>query len=246
MSAPGYFAAAHPFTPIAFSAATAGLALLLPGDGVLLLAVLTAIAVTAGGAARAIRHGVLLVLPLAFFLVLLHGVLGDASTAGVPILGTAIDPAGLRYAAVQGARLLTMILATLTAAYTTDPARLLDAVSGRPALWRVVSLLLVTRDTVRRFRDRAGEIVDAQRARGLRLRGSPWRKVRALRPLLFPLLLSALVDSETRAIGLESRGLLTMRQRTPLAPRLDRWHDRLVRYAALAAVLAALAWRIAR
>ena len=54
--------------------------------------------------------------------------------------------------------------------------------------------------------ERAGQIADAQRARGLDTEGSPWRRLRGLVPLVGPVLLGSIADVEERAMALEARG----------------------------------------
>jgi energy-coupling factor transport system permease protein len=87
-------------------------------------------------------------------------------------------------------------------------------------------------------------ILEAQRARGLRWRGSPLRRGRALVPLVLPLVLGAVAEVDDRAVALETRAVEVRGVRTPLAPPPDRMIDRLVRAGAALAVLGAVAWRV--
>ncbi len=69
---------------------------------------------------------------------------------------------------------------------------------------------------VPRIVDRAREITDAQRARGLDTQGPPWRRVRGIVPLAGPLVLGAINEVEEQAMALEARGFSAPMRRTPL------------------------------
>src|SRR5439155_1200286 len=83
------------------------------------------------------------------------------------------------------------------------------------------------------LRGRARRIVEAQRCRGLSPRGSLGNRLRALRALALPLVLSALHDVDERALALETRGMVSGARRTPLAPPPDPAVERAARWALL-------------
>ena len=74
---------------------------------------------------------------------------------------------------------------------------------------------------------RAGSILEAQQARGLSLEGSFVRRIRALVPLIGPVLLGSLVDVRERTFALEARGFGARPGRTAYRvvadPPVDRW-----------------------
>ena len=69
---------------------------------------------------------------------------------------------------------------------------------------------------VPRMIDRAREITDAQRARGLDTQGRIWRRVRGVVPLAGPLVLGALTEVEERTMALEARAFTAPGKRTVL------------------------------
>src|SRR5438552_16156117 len=85
------------------------------------------------------------------------------------------------------------------------------------------------------LRGRARRIVEAQRCRGLSPQGSLGNRLRALRALALPLVLSALHDVDERAFALETRGMVSGARRTPLAPPPDSAVERAARWALLVA-----------
>ena len=76
------------------------------------------------------------------------------------------------------------------------------------------------------------------------LHGGLAHRLRALRALALPLILSALHEVDERALALETRKLGSGARRTPLSPPPDRVAERVARWTLLAGCVAALAWRL--
>jgi energy-coupling factor transport system permease protein len=81
-----------------------------------------------------------------------------------------------------------------------------------------------------RMAERAREVTDAQRARGLDTEGGPWRRFKGLVPLVGPVVLGALGEVEERTMALEARaftapGRPTLLRRLPDSnwQRAARW-----------------------
>lgn len=243
-AAPGSFAArAHPFTPLVVTLCIAVVAIALPGPAaVLYLYAATLILVVLTGTGRAALRALVPLAPLWFFLVLLHGVLGDGEQTTV--LGVALSRNGLTLAATQAARLGAIATASLALYTSFSPARFVDAVAERGWPFSMSYLVVATLLALPRFRARAASILEAQRSRGLRLRGSPLNRARAIGPITFPLLLGALAEVDERGFALETRAASGVTRRTALAPPPDTRMDRLTRWAAVAAAGSAVAWRV--
>ena len=244
-AARGLAAAAHPFTPFAVAGAVVCLAFLLPGPwGPPLLYAAVLALVVFGGVPGAIGPAALVCLPLWFFLFVLHGLLGDGPQVAVgPVR---LSAHGLDLAVAQAGRLGAIATASFGLLQSFRPSRFVDAVAQRGWSFQAAYLLVATMQAVPRLRARVSGIVDAQRARGLRWSGSPLRRGRALVPLLMPLVLGAIAEVDDRAVALETRAVEVRGARTPLAPPPDRALDRLVRAAAVSAVIAVAVWRILR
>lgn len=234
---------AHPFTPFVVTLAVAALALLLPAPRgpVMLYAVVVLLAI-ATGVGRAVRAAALVCLPLWLFLFVLLALLGDGPrVAAGPVT---LSRAGLDAALAQGARLGAIATASFGLIATFQPSRFLDAVAARGWPFSVGYLLVATLQAVPRFRLRAATILAAQRTRGLRLRGTPVRRLAALVPLTMPLMLGALTEIDERAMALETRGVEAAAARTPLAPPVERAADHAIWALLVVLVLAALLWRL--
>jgi energy-coupling factor transport system permease protein len=190
------------------------------------LAVAVALLLTPGASPgiTTARTAALTAAPFWFFLYLLHGLGGMVAT---------------------GLRLSTMIASFVWLVAILPPARLVEAMVA--AGWPVSAafLLSATLQAVPALRERAQRLVDAQRCRGLATRGGLLVRLRALRALALPLVLSALHDVDERALALETRGLTAGARRTPLAPPPDHWSERLLRWTLVVGCGALVAWRVA-
>lgn len=230
----------HPFTPFVLALTVTALAFLLPGPwGPPLLYLFVVVVLLACGHAAAVRRGVLLSLLPWVFLFLLHGVFGDGNHGS-------FASSGLAVALAQAGRFGAVVTATVALTDAFDPSRFLDAVATRGWSFAWAYLLVATLQAAPRLVARAHVVAEAQRARGLRRRGSIGRRLRALPPLVFPLVLGAVAELDDRAIALESRGLEGVRHRTPLAPTPFRAADAAIAIACVIAVLASAAWLVAR
>jgi energy-coupling factor transport system permease protein len=80
---------------------------------------------------------------------------------------------------------------------------------------------------VPRLQVRAAAILEAQQARGLRVRGSIRVRFRALVPLIGPILLGSIIDVRERTFALEARAFGARKERTAYRvvadPAIDRW-----------------------
>lgn len=234
---------AHPFTGFVVALAITLLAFLLPAPwGPPLLYAVVLLLVVAAGVGRSARDAALICLPLWGFLLLLHGVLGSgARLSAGPV---SLSREGLLLAVAQGARLGAVITATLALVRSFNPSRFLDAVGVRGWPFAPAYLLVATLQAAPRLRERVGKILEAQRTRGLNYRGSIVSRARTVLPLALPLILGALAEVDDRAMALEIRAVSSGHRRTPLAIPRDSAGDRLARWGAVIAVVAATAWRV--
>ncbi len=234
---------AHPYTPLAVATALllVVFAVRTPAAVWAVVAAALLFAVVAGVPGAVLRPAALLALPTWALLTVLHGVLGGPPH--VTIGPVAFSAPGSARALVFGGRLAAILLAFLTALATVSPARLVEAMTARGVGFGRIYLLVSTLTVVPRLRDRARQIIDAQQCRGLRLGGSPVARLRALGPLVVPLILSALAEVDEQALALDVRGASVGGVRTALETPEDRASDRAVRWGALVAVVAAYAAR---
>jgi energy-coupling factor transport system permease protein len=222
----------HPFTPFLLVLVAALLAILLPApDGPVALLGVVLLVVLACRAWRVLAAAILLSLPLWGFLLLLHGVMSGGE--------------GWRAAIAQGARLTSIIAASLLAYRGFRPGRFLDAAASRGWSSGTALLLLATLQAAPRLRHRVTRILEAQRARGLQIRGKLFGRLGALVPVALPLILQTFGEVDSRAMALETRAVGRGR-RTALRDVRVGGADIVCLVVALLALAAAIAWRVLR
>ena len=234
---------AHPFTPLVLTVSVAVAAVAAPGPAAAAAIYAgTLVAVLASGAGRAALRALVPLAPLWLFLFLLHGVLGEGDR--IVLAGVSLSRDGLALATAQACRLGAIATASLALYVAFSPARFVDAVAERGWPFSLSYLVVATLLALPRFRARAAAILEAQRSRGLRVRGNPLRRARALAPVTFPLLLGALAEVDERGFALETRCAGRVTRRTPLDPPRDSVADRAARWLAGLAAMAMVIWRV--
>jgi energy-coupling factor transport system permease protein len=157
----------------------------------------------------------------------------------------AVTREGVAFGLVSAGRLLVVFLASVLFLVTTLADDLLEALVARGVSHRIAFVVLSAVQLVPRLQVRAGAILDAQRARGLAVDGSLARRLRALVPLIAPVVLGSLADVRERTFALEARGFGARSDRTAyravVDPPADRWLRLGLGIAAVAIVVVALA-----
>ena len=155
-----------------------------------------------------------------------------------------ISREGLTFGLISAGRILAAFLASVAFLFTTLADDLLETLIARGASHRISFVILSAVQMVPRMQERAGSILEAQQARGLSLEGSLVRRIRALVPLIGPVLLGSLVDARERTFALEARGFGARPGRTAYRvvadPPLDRWLRFLIVLGCLGVVIIAI------
>jgi energy-coupling factor transport system permease protein len=184
----------------------------------------------------------MLALPTWVLLLVLHGLLGpDPHHMLGPI---SVSTPGFTRALVIGGRLAAILFAFLSVLATVSPARLVEAMTEREVSFGAMYLLVSTLTLVPRLRARAAQILEAQQCRGLRLGGSPVARVRALGPLVLPLVLGALMEVDEQVLALDTRGVSSSAVRTALDPPGDTTGEWVLRLLCVIWIFAAWSARL--
>lgn len=149
----------------------------------------------------------------------------------------ALTREGVTFGLVSAGRLLAVFVASVLFLFTTLADDLLEALVRRGVSHRFAFVVLSAVQLIPRLQARAHAILEAQQARGLQVDGSIVRRVRALVPLIGPVVLGSLVDVRERTFALEARGFGARRDRTAYRVVADPPVDRWVRLALLLAIL---------
>ena len=142
-------------------------------------------------------------------------------------------------------RVLAMAGAAVLFYLTTRPSELMASLQYHGAPARATFVIHNAVAMIPRMAERAHEVAEAQRARGLDSEGRPWRRVRGVVALASPTVLGALHEVETRTLALQTRGFTRPGRPTLLWQPIDSAAQRLARWGIAAAVLALLLARIA-
>jgi energy-coupling factor transport system permease protein len=198
----------HPLTKLSLAATTLVAALALPGAGsgyAVFLLVTLPLAVwgkVLSGFLRAVARSVL---PFAASLFLIQGLLWPGGTPWLRLGPLSLKAEGIAFAVTSTGRILAIVSCFLVLALSTRPDMLMTALSQRGVSPTLSYIIVTTIQIVPYFQAKARAILDAQRSRALETEGGLRSRLRALLPLVVPLVLSGILDVEERAIALEAR-----------------------------------------
>jgi len=147
---------------------------------------------------------------------------------------------GLAVAMQAMLRVIAFALSVAVFALTTETDDLLADLEHRGLGRRGVFVIGAAITTVPRMIERASEIVDAQRARGLDTEGSVARRLRGVVPLAGPMITGALSEVEERTMALEARAFSAAGRRTVLRVLPDSARQRALRWGVAGVVVLAV------
>lgn len=193
--------------------------------------------------ARGIMQAFLLALvPITISLVLVQGFFFPQAEDILLTMGPlALKSEGLYFGAIIITRLALILIATLILVRTTIPADLALALTHIGIPREIAYIILSAMQLVPRMRAKAESITNAQRARGLATDGNLLIRVRALFPLISPLITSALQETEERALALEVRAFRAPGAKTSWRQLHDTPAQRVARWVMVLAALTVFA-----
>lgn len=151
----------------------------------------------------------------------------------------------LLYGIAVGLRLGAMVAAGLVFLSTTQVEEFTGALRRLGLPFPVSFAFSLAFRFVPTFADSAYAIIQAQKSRGLDLdTGGPLTRLKRHVPLLIPAVVCAVRTTDLLAMALESRGFGSTARRTEYREMRLRWTDWLAALACVAAVAAAIWWRL--
>jgi energy-coupling factor transport system permease protein len=218
-----------------------------PWSAAAALAIALGVAAGSGMGRRVLALVSAVAIPTILLLLIMGATSGDASTAGASVAGVALPSrAVVRDAVGVSLRLGAAVGALGWIVAGVSPRRLTRALAERGLPAWCAYVLVASLEAVPEARQRAREVQDAQRCRGLSTGGGVPGRLRALARLAGPLVVSLVTESEERALALDARGFDPRRRRGALAPIPDPRGERLARAALWLALAVLLAWRMTR
>ena len=183
------------------------------------LAILLALGVTAAVArlGRRLLPFLIATLPITASILLVNTFLFPGATDAIVRIGPFVPTwTGLEAALQATLRVVAFAMSVAVLVLTTRPDELVADLEQRGAPRGVTFVIGATVRTIPRVVQRAAEITDAQRARGLDTEGRIWRRVRGVLPLAAPLVFGSLNEVEEQTMALEARAFSAPSRRTPL------------------------------
>lgn len=140
---------------------------------------------------------------------------------------------GLAAAGQATLRVVAFAMSVAIFSLTTRTDDLMADLEHRGIGRRITFIIGSAIATIPRMAERASEITESQRARGLDTEGSPLRRVRGILPLAGPLIAGALGEVEERTMALEARAFTAPTTRATLRTLPDTAAQRGLRWAAV-------------
>ena len=203
-------------------------AFLLPPVVLLGLALLVLVAAFAAGLQRPLIRGLRIPAFLIVSILVVNALFFPGGKDVLLSLGPLrLTVEGITFGLISAGRILVAFMASILFLFTTLADDLLEALVSRGVSHRLAFVMLSAVQLVPRMQNRAAAILEAQQARGLRVRGSLVVRVRALVPLVGPILLGSIIDVRERTFALEARAFGARPGRTAYRvvadPPVDRW-----------------------
>ena len=238
----------NPLTKATIATSTAVAAIVLGGlaGPLALLAVAVIVPALVAGVLRdLVRTSVLLALPIAISVLVINLFFyPDGRTELVRIGPVVATAEGLAFALEILARIMAMGGAVTLFYLTTRPADLVIDLERRGVSARMAFVANASVQTVPAMVERAGQITDAQRARGLDTEGNVLRRLRGIVPIVAPVILGSITEVEERTMALEARGFTRPGRRTLLWAPPDRPAEVAFRWLLVVGVVALVALRV--
>jgi energy-coupling factor transport system permease protein len=150
----------------------------------------------------------------------------------------------IQFAYQTVSRILVMVEAFILLLLTTRTNILMSDLTRRGLSGNFAYVITSTLQIIPQMQAKASTITDAQRSRGMETEGSFKQRIKALVPLVGPLVFGSLVEVEERAIAIEARGFNSPLTKTSLVEIRDLQSEKVFRWLCLLSIVAALGSRI--
>lgn len=186
--------------------------------------------------------------PLALSVLLIQSLFWGKGTPLFEFWGMIPKKEGLIFALVSIGRIILTMGDFMLFTMTTRPDILMISLKqiGMPS--SLAYIVVTTLQIIPSFQRKASTILDAQRSRGLETEGNILTRVRAVVPIILPLVLGSLVEVEERAIAIEARAFNSNRKETSLIEIPDTKKQKNLRFGMtltmIACIIFGILWRL--
>lgn len=236
----------HPLTKLVYVLVCLLIGWLIPGvwsPYIVLLIGVVPVALIARVLPEVIKNTIKTAIPFAISLIIVQGLFWTGGTIVRQLGPFSLKAEGLLFAIRGTGRIILAVSGFLLLNYTTRSDELMLALSQKGLPNSISYVVLSTLQVIPRFQRKANTILDAQRSRGLETEGSYLIRMRALMPLVVPLLLGSIVDIEERAIALEVRAFGREGTKTSLLVLHDTRFQRVIRWLLMLGAMGVIGWR---
>jgi energy-coupling factor transport system permease protein len=243
----GAYQSLSPTTKLVIAFAEAAIAFGIRGwTGPLAVLVVLAVTAVAAGITRRMLPFALATIPLVISILLVNTLLYPGATDVIVRVGP-LDPtwSGLTAALQATLRVIAFALSAAILGLTTPTDDLLADLERRGLGRRGSFVIGSAIRMVPRMSERAGEITDSQRARGMDTEGGVRRRIRGIVPLAGPMVFGALTEVEEQTMALEARAFSAPGRRTMLRRLPDSAAQRVLRWVLFLGAVAAIVAEIA-
>ena len=239
----GTYHALNPTTKLVIAFAEAAIAFGVRGwTGPIAVLVVLAITAVAAGVARRMVPFALATIPLVISILLVNTLLYPGAHDVIVRLGPLAPTwSGLTAALQATLRVVAFALSAAILGLTTPTDDLLSDLERRGLGRRGTFVIGSAIRMVPRMGERASEITDSQRARGMDTQGGVLRRVRGVIPLAGPMIFGALTEVEEQTMALEARAFSAPARRTVIRVLPDSGTQRVVRWVLFVGAIAAVA-----
>lgn len=192
-----------------------------------------------------IHTSVRLLLPLFAFLFIMQSLFrpgGETVLFQFWFLSVKLE--SVQFAFLTATRILVMVSSFVLLLISTHPSTLMNDLTRRGVPGALSYIITSTLQIIPQMQAKASTITDAQRSRGLETQGSLIKRVKALLPLVGPLVFGSLVDVEERAIAIEARAFNAPHTKTSLMEISDTKTEVFFRWGLVILTILAIGSRI--
>jgi len=184
-----------------------------------------------------------LILPFFLSLFIIQGFFYGGATVLFPLGPFSYTLEGVEVAFGFTVRILQAIAGMTLFIFSTRPDHLMLALQKHGFPHQAMYLVVTTMQIIPQFQNKALAILEAQQARGLETQGNLIVRLKALFPMVVPMILGSLIDIDERAIALESRAFSKPGPKTSLIEIPDSETQKILRWCLVAAGLLLVVWR---
>jgi energy-coupling factor transport system permease protein len=147
------------------------------------------------------------IIPYLFMLTLIYGLLGEVSTNNwIVIYNFKLNEVVLSNILYRSKTVVVMVFMLSSLFKHTSSDSMLLAYSNHGFAQAVSFLFMNIKNTLSHLKQRASNVLIAQQTRGINTKGLLTTRIRALWPMIMPLTMSAMMDSQERQMTLYVRG----------------------------------------